>query len=208
MDYKTIIEQLAEKNKKGYESLYILFANKFYGYAITKWNFSEDESWDIVYKTLETLVNKLSNYKFESQAHFNGFVFKVFINFLRQQYRLNKTREKEINFIRLGEVDYGEVDSALEGIETNKIEGSFSKEFFTDYYHNEGGENPKLIELKKALEKLDKNEQDILLLKAQNYTYDEIAQMLRIENKQLKVKHHRAKHKLLVLLQELLTTSI
>jgi RNA polymerase sigma-70 factor (ECF subfamily) len=45
-------------------------------------------------------------------------------------------------------------------------------------------------------------DRELLLLKAQNYTYDEIASILSIENNQLKVKHHRAKQKLINLLKD------
>jgi RNA polymerase sigma factor (sigma-70 family) len=202
VSYKDIIELLRVKDNKAYEALYILYADKFYGFSISKWNFSEEDGWEVVYQTLETLGLKLANYEFESQKHFDAFIFKVFVNFLRQKYRSNRRKEKDISFVRLVDIEFGEKDEALEDVDINKIESAFSNEVFNDYYQNNEGENPKLIWLKSALSKLESTEKEILLLKAQNFTYDEIAVMLKIENNQLKVKHHRAKKKLLKMLEE------
>jgi len=58
-----------------------------------------------------------------------------------------------------------------------------------------------LKELELALSKLDPLDKELLLLKANEFTYDQIAELLNIENNQLKVKHHRAKQKLIKLLQ-------
>ena len=73
---------------------------------------------------------------------------------------------------------------------------------FEDYYQNEVLESPLFMALKKGLEELTSEERELLLLKAQNYSYEEIAAMLHIENKQLKVKHHRAKKKLVNLIEK------
>jgi RNA polymerase sigma-70 factor (ECF subfamily) len=69
-----------------------------------------------------------------------------------------------------------------------------------DYYSKESVDKsfPLLDQLKSALKKLKKEEQDILLLRAQNFTYGEIRKMLDPEKKEnhLKVIHLRAKRKL------------
>jgi RNA polymerase sigma factor (sigma-70 family) len=66
-------------------------------------------------------------------------------------------------------------------------------------------ETPILQAISQALDKLKPIERDLLMLKVQNYSYDEIAKLLSIENNQLKVKHHRAKNKLVKLLKEIYT---
>lgn len=199
MDYKQILELIKVKDPKGYEALYLLYANKFFGYAVNKWLFSEDDAMNVVYQTLETLVLKISNYEFESKAHFENFIYKVFTNFLRQQFRQNRKKQQEISFATLPEI---ELDNQGESHDFSKIESSFSVDAFDEYYQTEASDNPKLILLEMALEKLDKSDKEILLLRAQNFSYDEIAAMLGIENNQLKVKHHRAKSRLLKILEQ------
>lgn len=199
MDYKQILELIKSKDQKGYEALYLLYADKFFGYAVKKWLFSEDDSMNVVYQTLETLVLKISDYEFESKDHFDNFIFKVFTNFLRQQFRQNRKKHQEVSFTSLSEV---ELDNQEEPLDFSKTESSFSSDVFNEYYQTDTSDNPKLILLQKALEQLEKSDKEILLLRAQNFSYDEIAAMLKIENKQLKVKHHRAKARLLKLIEQ------
>lgn len=195
MTYRDILQLIGNKDSKGLEELYQVYGSKFYAYAIQRWNLSEDDAWDVVYKTLETLVLKLPNYEFKSQALFEGFMFKVLVNFLRQHFRSKRhAQESEIEFVDLNneEMPY-------------QISKQINKTAFTEYYKTESVENPALLILNEALNKLDANDKDILLLRAQNYSYDEIAALLGIDNNQLKVKHHRAKQKLLNLITELQT---
>jgi RNA polymerase sigma factor (sigma-70 family) len=203
MNYKEILELISQKEKKGLEALYASYGQKFYTYAINKWLLNEDEAWEVVYQTLDTLVLKLSKYEFESKTHFDNFIFKVFTNFLRQYFRSHRKHQHDIVY-----VDFN-LDNSHDGdansIETNNIEKDESileidDQSFNNYYSSEIIENPKLLALRDALGQMDKTEKEILLLRAQNYSYDEIALMLKIENNQLKVKHHRAKIKLMQLL--------
>lgn len=202
MDHKQILELIKAKDKKGYEALYLLYADKFFGYAVTKWFFSEDDAMNIVYQTLETLVLKVSNYEFESHAHFENFIFKVFTNFLRQQFRQNRKKQREISFSSLPEI---EMDTQGESLNFSKIESSFSVDAYNEYYQTDSSDNPRLLLLQNALEQLEKSDREILLLRVQNYSYDEIAVMLGIRNNQLKVKHHRAKARLLKILEQINT---
>jgi RNA polymerase sigma-70 factor (ECF subfamily) len=61
---------------------------------------------------------------------------------------------------------------------------------------------PMLARLEAALAQLNETEQSLLLLKAQQFSYDEIAQMLGLENNQLKVRHFRAKQRLITLFNQ------
>jgi len=193
-DYRTILQHIGENDPKGLELLYERYGKPFYNYAMERWKLTEDESWDVAYKTLETLVLKLPSYEFGSQAMFDGFLFKVFINFLRQKHREGRTRQlQKLEFFDL------EQEIKLPG----HIQEALTKQAFSSYYASDSLESPQMIALKTSLERLEKGDRDILLLRAQNYSYDEIAGMLGIENNQLKVKHHRAKQKLIGLLNEM-----
>ncbi|CAN5378150.1 hypothetical protein BH11BAC3_BH11BAC3_01920 [soil metagenome] len=193
-EYTDVIELIDKKDPKGLEELYNIYGSRFYSYSISRWNLTEDEAWDVVYKTLETLVLKLSNYKFESKARFEGFLFKVLVNFLRQYFRANRSQHE-------GDIEF--VDLNSEDEMPYYISKHIHKNAFAEYYKTELVESPALILLNDALGQLEQSDKDILLLRAQNYSYDEIAVLLKIDNNQLKVKHHRAKQKLLNIINEI-----
>ncbi|HPH30743.1 MAG TPA: sigma-70 family RNA polymerase sigma factor [Chitinophagaceae bacterium] len=192
-DYRTILQFISENSPKGLELLYLRYGKPFYSFALERWKFSEDEATEIVYKTLETLVLKLPNYEFGSQALFDGFLFKVFINFLKQKYRENRKRQ-------LPQLEFFDLEQEFE-LPSN-VQKALNRQSFSEYYYSDKLESPAMKILKTSLEQLEQMDRDILLLRAQNYSYEEIAGMLGIENKQLKVRHHRAKQKLINLLNE------
>lgn len=188
--YLEIIQLINTQGKLGLEKLYDKYGSRFYSYCRRNWALNEDEAWEVVYKTLETLILKISNYKFASQADFERFIYKVLINYLRQQYRSKKLKEKD-------SIVY--VDFNAETGTSSQLAEYFNTDALNAYYSEET-ENPDLIKLNKALDEMEPIERDLLLLRAQNYSYDEIADLLKIENNQLKVKHHRARKKLVEIL--------
>lgn len=204
MEYQQILSLIAQKDKKGLEALYTTYGEKFYSHAVKRWLLSEDEAWDVVYQTLDTLILKLPDYIFESKAHFDNFIFKVFTNFLRQHFRSHRKNQFEKIDIDMDAGVIGTGDGTTDDLESQSFE--IEKHSFTDYYKNEIIDNPKLLALQAALKELDEKERDLLLLRAQNYSYDEIAAMLGIENRQLKVKYHRSKLKLLKILTANITS--
>jgi DNA-directed RNA polymerase specialized sigma24 family protein len=82
--------------------------------------------------------------------------------------------------------------------ESFEIEDSTFEDFF-----KEDTESKNLIRLQKALSQLENLDRDLLLLKVQNFTYDEIAKLLNIENSHLKVSLFRAKQKLIKLYNQI-----
>ena len=59
MTYLEIISLIDKKDRKGWENLYLLYGKKFYGFAVDNWRFSEDEAWEVVYETLQTIILKI-----------------------------------------------------------------------------------------------------------------------------------------------------
>lgn len=186
--YFDIIEALKKQPSKGYEMLYNKYGKPFLNFAIAKWHIDEDDAWEIIYRTIETLVLKLRNYNFDSQKDFERFIFSVFINFLRQNYRSEKYKN-EVTFIPLTDIILEKTENQepielIESIQNEKADSNIA------LLHN-------------ALEKMDAIDRELLLMRANNFTYEEIAKMMKIENNQLKVKHLRAKQKLIKLYTEL-----
>ncbi|WP_158549944.1 RNA polymerase sigma factor [Runella aurantiaca] len=168
---------LKQEPRKAFELLYKCYGRQFYGFAVKNWKFDEDSAWEVIYSTLEQLVSKLDRYSFESQSDFDRFAFKTFLNFLRQRYR-HDSRLQKAEWVSLEDISEGE-------IETFDIDDDNIKE------------NKSLTRLKLALEQISKNDQELLLLRAQGFSYEEIAGLLSIENNQLKVQYFRAKERLI-----------
>lgn len=190
--YTDIIERIKGKDPASMEMLYDSYGKYFYSYCINKWQCDEEAAWEIVYRTLETLVLKLDRYEFVSQAKFDGFLFRVLMNFIRQEYRSARVK----NGIILKVVDFNDEQLPKE-IDDQVTESALSR-----YYEHEEMENPAILLLNDALDKMDHEDKDILLLRAQNYSYSEIGAFLGLEDSNLKVKYHRAKKKLIQLMTE------
>lgn len=195
-NYLKILELTAQGDASGFELLYKYYGRPLYEYAVDKWHLNEDDGWEVVYKTLESLVLKLGGYNFTSQLHFDNFIYKVFINNLRQFFR--SSRNKEDHHIKY--VVYNEEDSSFGAA------GEIEKKAVNDYFRSDvDADNVSgwLLTVKQALAQMPEDERDLLLLKAQNYTYEEIAVMLGVQNKSLNVKHLRAKKKLTALVNKI-----
>lgn len=150
--------------------LYSRYGKKLYGYAVSKWNVSEDDAWEIIYKTLYKIIEVIDKYEFENESKFNGFIFQVFINNLRNNYTAKKN--KQIETIGLEE-------------QHGKVQDEKEEDSTTD--------NLYMKCLKKALEQLEDWKRILLLMKAQNFSYAEISNYVNKPDEQLKVYYLRAK---------------
>jgi RNA polymerase sigma-70 factor (ECF subfamily) len=197
LNYENIIDTIQKDYNAGLELLFKEYAEKFYGYAVDCWHFSEDEAWDIVYKTLDKLAARLPQGDFSTQGQFDSYVFTVFKSFMSKGYRTKKKEANEKTFyLPIGETTDGMVQ------EENLKSVGFDDEFVKEYLEDETTiGNTKLERLKVALLRLSDLDRDLLLLKAQNLSYEEIGALLNIESKNLKVQHHRAKERLLKLME-------
>lgn len=203
--YTEILQRLAQADKSGLDALYRQYGRQFYGYAVSKWQFDEDAAWEMVYQTLETFVLKHEKYTFTSQSEFDRFLFKTFLNFLRQRYR-HDARHPAFEGLNENEAspdedeaDGNDFDTEFEDKDSPTqpqvdVLASGEEIFGTE---QEAWEQPALTRLKNALDRLSPTERDLLLLRAQNFSYEEIARFLGVENNQLKVQHVRAKQKLI-----------
>ena len=152
--------------------MYNRYGKKLVAYAMYHWKVTEDEAWELTYKTLYKIIDVIDKYSFETESKFNGFVFQVFINNLRNQY--NEKKAKHVEIIPLNE-SHGNTDN---------------KEFDTE---QEITTNPYMNCLKKILEQLDDWKRILLLMKAQDFSYEDIAQYVDKPGEQLKVYYMRAK---------------
>ncbi len=179
-----LIKDIRKKDKKALTLLYNRYGKKFYGYAVSRWNVSEDDAWELIYKTLYKVIEVIDKYSFETEEKFNGFMFQVFINNLRNHY--TATKNKTIETIGLEE-------------KHGSVEEKDSDEPKT--------ESPYMKCLKKAMEQLEDWKRILLLMKAQDFSYAEIAQYVGKPDEQLKVYYLRAKQVLTTKINQCLENS-
>lgn len=164
---------LKNKSKETVALLYERYGKKLYGYAITKWKLSEDDSWDLVYKTLYKAMNVADQYTFKDEGKFIGFLFKIFINYLRNHYRDTKAK--------------GIVTTEL--LDKHEKLSSDRKETEEEKEHT----SPLMRCLQKALAILEDWQRILLLMRAQDHSYEAISKYVSRPGDQLKVYHMRLK---------------
>ena len=155
--------------------IYERYGRKLFSYGMHSWKLDEDASWELVYKTVFRVAEKTKAYTFDSEEKFAGFVFTVFMNFLRNRFRdTRKMRE-------------------------NMQEESLENHAFLIEGENENNDEPswqrKLLD--EELEKFDDWQRMLLLLRAQDIPYEQIARFIDKPADQLKVYYQRLKKQLL-----------
>lgn len=154
--------------------IYNRYGKKLYSYAVRTWNLDEDDAWELIYKTLYKVIGSYAAYEFESEEKFGSFIFKIFINYLRNHYRDNK-KNRMFEF------------SAMDDIDVNEKEMKEGEEPVT---------NKKLIALNEALDKMEDWERMLLLMRSEGRAYSEICQYIDKPENQLKVYYQRLKEQI------------
>lgn len=154
--------------------LYNRFGRKLYGYSVSRWKVTEDEAWELVYKTLYRAVETMDRYTFEDESKFSGFLFKIFVNYLRNHYRDNKGKH----------------------IETVELEEKHEKRVHDRSDQEPAKEkSPGMKCLEQELGKLEDWQRVLLLMRAQEFGYEEIGKYVDKPADQLKVYHMRLRKK-------------
>ena len=195
MKYLTIISAFQEDLKKGLAILFETYGQTLYGFTINQWRLNEDESYDVLYKTLEIVGKVITRYEFSSENHFVNWLFKIHKNNILQLLRSKRSKEKlefPVNFENW-ENEVKELEN--EDLNLQDFKSTIDSLSIINPYENTQTTNHLMLAMQKALQQLDETERELLLLRMSNYSYEEIAGMLGIENSQLKVKFNRAKAK-------------
>jgi RNA polymerase sigma factor (sigma-70 family) len=195
VNYKNIISEFQADVSKGLAALFEAFGQPLYGFAVNRWNLSEDESYEVLYKTFETVGKVISRYEFTSENHFANWIFKIHKNNILQFIRAKKRKESEHQIYSYADWENEASELADEGFSVAGFNDIIEKVSVTNFYSNTPSANLLMLAMQKALQQISDLERDLLLLRMNNYSYEEIAQMLGIENNQLKVKFNRAKAK-------------
>ena len=168
---KETYKLLQRKKRKGLDFFYERYAKRLFGYATSNWHSDEDTAWELIYQTLDSVIESIDRYTFESEEKFGAFVLTAFLNRLRNHHRNSK-----------------------KNIETVSVEESseLSNLVDTEKYPD----SAMMQNLKVQLQKLEDWERMLLLLRAQQMPYSEIARYVDKPEKQLKVYYQRLKNRL------------
>ena len=149
--------------------IYNRYGKKLYSYAMHSWKLNEDVAWDLIYKTIYKVAETYANYEFASEEKFASFIFKMFINYLRNYYRDHKT-EKAFEF------------SVIDDVDPN-----------TRQEEQEAPASAKMTALNEVLETMEDWERMLLLMRSEGRPYSEIATYIDKPENQLKVYYQRLK---------------
>jgi RNA polymerase sigma factor (sigma-70 family) len=197
---KETYKLLREKDKDGMATLYNRYGRKLYSYSIVHWALTEDESWDMVYKTLYKVVDSIDGYEFESEKKFGSFVFKIFINYLRNHYRDQKRVNEHLTITNFHESNL-EADRDQLAPADREVRNKIARESLKQDREEEAPENPAMAALKGELDQLQDWERVLLLLRSQDMPYSEISKHINKPENQLKVYYQRLKDKITKRLQ-------
>jgi RNA polymerase sigma factor (sigma-70 family) len=160
--------------------IYNRYGKKLYSYAIRTWKVSEDDAWNLIYKTLYKVIETHQQYTFENEDKFASFVFRVFINLLRNHYRDKKNQGVDVQATDLNTAQFANGASATTEVAPSK----------------------QLTALSAALDEMEDWQRMLLLMRSEGMSYQEIAQYIDKPENQLKVYYQRLKEQLTKKLHE------
>ena len=165
---------LKSDREPGIKLLYEQYGRKLLGYATKNWKTGEDEAWDLIYKTIYKVADTIKNYEFETEQAFASFVFRIFINNLKDHIRKQKKVLDGLTEVQLH-------DNLTGPEEPNESSAS---------------PNKPLEILKSELDKLEDWERILVLMRSQEMPYSEIAKYVDKPENQLKTYYARLKKQL------------
>ncbi|HTA83696.1 MAG TPA: sigma-70 family RNA polymerase sigma factor [Bacteroidia bacterium] len=161
---------------KSVKQLYEKYAQKLLIYATHTWSLEKDTAWDLIYKTIYKATEVSGQYEFQDEQKFASFLFKIFINQIRDHLRQVKVLPKAIENAELNDHIINNLHSG-NGADTNNS-------------------SPALKILEAELAKLEDWQRILLLLRSQDMPYNEISRFVDKPEKQLKVYYARLKQQL------------
>ncbi len=165
---------LRSDREKGIKLLFELYAKKLLNYAAYNWKTEQDAAWDLIYKTIYKVADVINEYEFENEEKFASFIFKIFINYLRNHVRDAKT--------------------AMQG----NLEVELNDNIINNYSDvaKQTKVTPALKILQHELDKLEDWQRILLLMRSQNMAYSEIVKYVNKPEDQLKTYYARLKKQL------------
>ena len=168
--------EIKNDKEENIKLLYEQYAQKLLTYATRTWNLEQDVAWDLIYKTIYKADEVADKYKFEGEQKFASFIFKIFINQVRDHLRRVKTQPKAIDNAELNDHIINNQAANNSARVTNA--------------------SPALKILEAELNKLEDWQRILMLLRSQDMPYNEISKYVNKPEKHLKVYYARLKQQL------------
>lgn len=169
------------KSKKDFlEELYKQYGARLCSYGMHSWKLTEDEAWDLTYKTLYRILDVFPKYDFQDSSKFQSFLFTTHINYIKNHFRDHKTQLEHVH------VDLHE-----------NISGENQGEDAAIIL-----ENTKLKALQEVLEELEDWQRILVLMRTDGRSYSEIAAFVDKPENQLKVYYQRIKERIIKKINE------
>ncbi len=172
---------LKSNRDKGIELLFELYSKKLLSYAIHKWHMEEDVAWDLIYKTIYKTADVADNYAFENEQKFLSFLFKIFINHIRDYLRSIKSKHKDTILVSLN-------DTIINNYSSDNNSTA----------HSSMAMNMLLSEL----DNLEDWQRILVLMRSQDTPYSEIAKYVDKPEEHLKTYYARLKKQLMEKINE------
>ena len=195
MKYIKIITAFQTDLNQGLKILFEEYGQKLFGFSITHFHLDEDEGYDVLYKTMETVGKVVSRYEFSSENHFANWILKIHKNNILQLLRTKKSKEHNLQIVDFSNWENEAKEFEDEEFELDSYKTVLEQISSINTFENSSSQSKLMFAMQKALQQISDIDRELLLLRMNNYSYDEIAEMLGIENNQLKVKFNRAKAK-------------
>jgi RNA polymerase sigma factor (sigma-70 family) len=194
---KHTYELIRKRPRSGSKILFKRYAGKLYNYAAQTWHLDEDTSWEIIYQTFEKTIKNIDEYNFESEEKFSNFIFTVFSNFLRNNFKKQKVRDERVKLYSFNEQLFETSGEAYNAQTERLVMDKIFRDAIDKHMAEPEKPNQLLRQLEEILDDLPEWEKSLLLMRSQNYSYKEISALLQMPEKNLKVYYQRAKTKLL-----------
>jgi RNA polymerase sigma factor (sigma-70 family) len=192
---------LRQNNPAALGILFERYGRRLVSYARNRWHFDEDAAWEIIYQTFDVLLLKFGGpsaepekLTFSTDYQVDSYVFGVFTNKLREADRRRQQDKERYVPMTVLEPATDEDDDTEAG--DSPDEPGWSGDW-PDTTSIDSPNSRPVERVNRALATLPPTDRDLLLLWAQGYTYAEIATMLKIDPKDLKVRCFRAKQKVI-----------
>lgn len=155
-----------------FSDLYKHYVDKIYNYfyyrVYNNSDIASDLTSELFLKVLEALQNK--KYKYDENIGFAGWLFRVAHNLVVDYYKKSKTHQQK------------SLDEALVGVDS--ISTGIEKQIDNQQI---------MIKLNALLAKFDDQTQELVVLKcSEDYTFNQIAQIMQLNESTVKMKFYRA----------------
>lgn len=195
MKYQKVITGFQDNPNEGLKILFEGYGQQLFGFSVTHFHIDEDEGYEVLYKTMETVGKVITRYEFSSENHFANWLFKIHKNNILQLLRTKRRKEQQFQIVDINDWKNEAKELMDESFDLESFKTVIEEIAIVNPYESSHKTSRLFLAMQKALQELSEVERDLLLLRMNNYSYDEIAAMLGVENNQLKVKFIRAKAK-------------